>query len=106
MYKRQLSDSRTLKEALERDKCIHEYFEWEGMYHVFHIDVNMPETISAFKQIANFLEKYSSSIFVKLDKVKYEIIRVKIKTLKTLNLEKYNTLKSNYFFGSAFVTNP
>ena len=53
-----------------------------------------------------FLEKYSSSIFVKLDKVKYEIIRVKIKTLKTLNLEKYNTLKSNYFFGSAFVTNP
>ena len=55
-----LSDSRTLKEALERDKCIHEYFEWEGMYHVFHIDVNMPETISAFKQIANFLDKYSS----------------------------------------------
>jgi len=30
------------------------------MYHVFHIDVNMPETISAFKQIANFLDKYSS----------------------------------------------
>ena len=31
------------------------------MYHVFHIDVTMPETISAFKQIGKFLEKYSSS---------------------------------------------
>jgi acetyl esterase/lipase len=56
-----LSDSRTLKEALERDNCIHEYYEWEGMYHVFHIDVTMPETISAFKQIGKFLEKYSLS---------------------------------------------
>ena len=55
-----LSDSRTLKEAFERDNCIYEYFEWEGMYHVFHIDVTMPETISAFEQIGKFLEKYSS----------------------------------------------
>tara|TARA_Y100000741_G_scaffold203751_1_gene154924 strand:- start:393 stop:1400 length:1008 start_codon:yes stop_codon:yes gene_type:complete len=53
-----LSDSRSLKKVLERDECIHEYFEWEGMYHVFHIDVGMPETIEAFKQIGNFLEKY------------------------------------------------
>jgi hypothetical protein len=28
------------------------------MYHVFHIDVGMPETIEAFKQIGKFLEKY------------------------------------------------
>jgi hypothetical protein len=28
------------------------------MYHVFHIDVKMPETIEAFKQIGYFLEKY------------------------------------------------
>ena len=55
-----LSDSRTLKDVFERDNCIHEYFEWEGMYHVFHIDVTMPETISAFEQIGKFLEKYSS----------------------------------------------
>jgi acetyl esterase/lipase len=55
-----LSDSRTLKEAFERDNCIHEYFEWEGMYHVFHIDVTMPETISAFEQIGKFLEKHAS----------------------------------------------
>jgi len=55
-----LSDSRTLKKAFERDNCINEYFEWEGMYHVFHIDVTMPETISAFEQIGKFLEKYSS----------------------------------------------
>tara|TARA_Y100001938_G_scaffold117786_1_gene162603 strand:+ start:498 stop:1484 length:987 start_codon:yes stop_codon:yes gene_type:complete len=56
-----LSDSRTLKEALERDNCIHEYYEWEGMYHVFHIDVTMPETISAFEQIGKFLHKHSPS---------------------------------------------
>ena len=53
-----LSDSRRLKDKLEVDGCVHEYFEWEGMYHVFHIDVGMPETIEAFKQIGNFLEKY------------------------------------------------
>jgi len=28
------------------------------MYHVFHIDVRMPETIQAFNQIGNFLKKY------------------------------------------------
>jgi acetyl esterase/lipase len=53
-----LSDSQTLKKLLERDGCEHEYFEWEGMYHVFHIDVKMPETIQAFKQIGSFLEKH------------------------------------------------
>ena len=53
-----LSDSQSLKELLERDNCVHEYYEWEGMYHVFHIDVSMPETIEAFKQIGNFLEKH------------------------------------------------
>ena len=54
-----LSDSRSLKEVLERDNCEYDYFEWEGMYHVFHIDVGIPETIQAFKQIGNFLEKHS-----------------------------------------------
>ncbi len=53
-----LSDSQTLKDVLERDECIHEYYEWEGMYHVFHLDARMPETIKAFEQIGNFIEKY------------------------------------------------
>ena len=53
-----LSDSQSLKKVLERDNCEYEYFEWEGMYHVFHIDVGIPETISAFKQIGTFLEKH------------------------------------------------
>tara|TARA_S200000501_G_scaffold14090_1_gene12470 strand:- start:586 stop:1554 length:969 start_codon:yes stop_codon:yes gene_type:complete len=53
-----LSDSQTLKDILERDECIHEYYEWEGMYHVFHLDARMPETIEAFNQIGNFLKKY------------------------------------------------
>ena len=52
-----LSDSQTLKKILERDNCQHEYYEWKGMYHVFHIDVTMPETIEAFNQISNFLNK-------------------------------------------------
>ena len=52
-----LSDSQMLKKILERDNCQHEYYEWEGMYHVFHIDVTMPETIKAFNQISNFLNK-------------------------------------------------
>ena len=53
-----LSDSQTLKDVLERDECIHEYYEWEGMYHVFHLDARMPETIKAFEQIGDFIEKY------------------------------------------------
>ena len=31
------------------------------MYHVFHIDVRMPETISAFEQIGYFLDKHLPS---------------------------------------------
>ena len=53
-----LSDSQSLKTLLERDNCEHEYYEWQGMYHVFHIDVKMPETIEAFQQIGSFLEKH------------------------------------------------
>ena len=56
-----LSDSQILKSALQRDNCTYEYYEWEGMYHVFHIDVSMPETISAFEQISSFLQKHSPS---------------------------------------------
>ena len=40
-----LSDSESLKKVLDRDNCENEYFEWDGMYHVFHIDIRMPETI-------------------------------------------------------------
>ena len=61
-----LSDSQILKEVLERDECIHEYYEWEGMYHVFHLDARMPETIEAFKQIGNFLKKYIKKSNAKL----------------------------------------
>ena len=61
-----LSDSQTLKEVLERDECIHEYYEWEGMYHVFHLDARMPETIEAFNQIGNFLKKYIKKSNAKL----------------------------------------
>ena len=61
-----LSDSQTLKEVLDRDECIHEYYEWEGMYHVFHLDARMPETIEAFNQIGNFLKKYIKKSNAKL----------------------------------------
>ena len=61
-----LSDSQILKEVLERDECIHEYYEWEGMYHVFHLDARMPETIEAFNQIGNFLKKYIKKSNAKL----------------------------------------
>ena len=61
-----LSDSQILKEVLERDECIHEYYEWEGMYHVFHLDARMPETIEAFNQIGNFLKKYIKKSDAKL----------------------------------------
>ena len=56
-----LSDSESLKKILDRDNCENEYFEWEGMYHVFHIDIRMPETISAFEQIGIFLNKHLPS---------------------------------------------
>ena len=61
-----LSDSQILKEVLERDECIHEYYEWEGMYHVFHLDARMPETIEAFNQIGDFLKKYIKKSNAKL----------------------------------------
>ena len=53
-----LSDSQRLRDVLKEDNCEHEYYEWEDMYHVFHVDVRMPETIEAFNQIGNFLRKH------------------------------------------------
>ena len=53
-----LSDSQRLRDVLKEDNCEHEYYEWENMYHVFHVDVRMPETIEAFNQIGNFLRKH------------------------------------------------
>ena len=53
-----LSDSQRLRDVLNKDNCEHEYYEWKDMYHVFHVDVRMPETIEAFNQIGNFLRKH------------------------------------------------
>ena len=53
-----LSDSQRLRDVLKEDNCEHEYYEWKDMYHVFHVDVRMPETIESFNQIGNFLKKY------------------------------------------------
>ena len=53
-----LSDSRTLKNVLERDGVEHEYKEWEDLWHVFQIEAMLPESIESFKMFGNFLNKY------------------------------------------------
>ena len=53
-----LSDSRTLKNVLERDGVEHEYKEWEDLWHVFQIEAMLPESIESFKMFGNFLNKH------------------------------------------------
>ena len=53
-----LSDSRSMKETLEKSGCEYEYYEWEGLWHVFHLEVGMPETIKSFKMYGEFLNKH------------------------------------------------
>ena len=53
-----LSDSRTLKDALERDGVEHEYKEWKDLWHVFQIEAVLPESIESFKMIGDFLNKH------------------------------------------------
>ena len=53
-----LSDSRSMIKALENSNCENEYYEWEGMWHVFHIEVKLPETTKSFEMFGEFLNKH------------------------------------------------
>lgn len=53
-----LSDSRTLKKVFDRDGVTCEYKEWDGLWHVFHLEAEMPESIESFKMFGNFLNKH------------------------------------------------
>jgi acetyl esterase/lipase len=53
-----LSDSRTLKEVFERDGVVHEYKEWDNLWHVFQIEAKLPESVDSFKMFGNFLNKH------------------------------------------------
>ncbi len=53
-----LSDSRRLKVALDKVNCINEYYEWDGLWHVFQLEVNLPETIKSFNMFADFINKH------------------------------------------------
>ena len=35
-----------------------EYKEWDGLWHVFHLEAEMPESIESFKMFGNFLNKH------------------------------------------------
>ena len=53
-----LSDSRTLKKVFERDGVLHEYKEWDELWHVFQMESLIPEAKESFKMFGSFLNKY------------------------------------------------
>ena len=53
-----LSDSRSLRTAFERDGVVHEYKEWDELWHVFQIESTLPESIESFKMFGTFLNKH------------------------------------------------
>ena len=53
-----LSDARSLRTAFERDGVVHEYKEWEELWHVFQIESTLPESIESFKMFGAFLNKH------------------------------------------------
>ena len=52
-----LSDSQSLKKALERDGVDHEYKEWDELWHVFQMESMIPEAKESFKMFGDFLNK-------------------------------------------------
>ena len=48
----------TLKEVFERDDVVHEYKEWDELWHVFQVEALLPESIESFKMFGTFLNKY------------------------------------------------
>ena len=48
----------TLKEVFERDRVVHEYKEWDELWHVFQVEALLPESIESFKMFGSFLNKY------------------------------------------------
>ena len=53
-----LSDSRSMVKAFERDGVIHEYKEWENLWHVFQLDGEMEESTKSFEMFRDFLNSY------------------------------------------------
>lgn len=53
-----LSDARSLRTAFERDGVVHEYKEWEELWHVFQVESTLPESIESFKMFGAFLNKH------------------------------------------------
>ena len=53
-----LADARSVKKALDQAGCVVGYHEWEGMWHVFHIEAKLPETIESFKMFGEFLNQH------------------------------------------------
>ena len=53
-----LSDSQALKKALERDSVLHEYKEWDELWHVFQMETLIPEAKESFKLFGSFLNKH------------------------------------------------
>ena len=53
-----LSDAKRLKEALDKVGCVNEYIEWEGLWHVFQLEVKLPETIKSFNIFSEFIDKH------------------------------------------------
>ncbi len=53
-----LSDSRTMKEVLDRDSVMNEYKEWENLWHVFQLDGEMEESTKSFEMFRDFLNSH------------------------------------------------
>ena len=53
-----LADSRSVKDALDKAGCVVGYHEWDGMWHVFHMEAKLPETIESFKMFGEFLNEH------------------------------------------------
>ena len=53
-----LSDSRTMKKALDRDGVLNEYKEWENLWHVFQLDGELEESIKSFEMYRDFLNSH------------------------------------------------
>ena len=53
-----LSDSISLKEAYEKSGSEVEYIEWEGMWHVFHIEAKLQETIDSLEIFSEFINRH------------------------------------------------
>ena len=90
-----LADSRSVKDALDKAGCVVGYHEWDGMWHVFHMEAKLPETIESFKMFGELNVDSNAAVKISDNSKTTQVSTLKLWNEET-NKAKYIKLLSEY----------